>query len=239
MAPLILAWFHEENLRWKPSRIAEMLALLVCLLIVTELVFGGRFRTQVMQYALAFTFLPFFMWAAFRFGLRTTMSAVLLVSALGILGTIHGVGPFVREDLNESLILLQSFIGMCTVTILGMTAVLADRKRAEEVLHTVNQILQQRVGAGVQELTAVLRALKDSEERFRLLVESVQDYAVIMLDRNGSIASWNTGAERIKGYQAAEIIGRHFSFFYTPEDVVSRQTAMSFDCGSRCWAHRR
>jgi PAS domain S-box-containing protein len=221
VAPLILAWFHEENIDWKPSRVAEMLALLICLFIVTQLVFGGQFGTQVMQYALAFTFLPFFMWTAFRFGLRSTMSTVLLVSALGILGTIHGAGPFVREDLNESLFLLQSFIGMCAVTILGLTAVLADRKRAEEVLSTVNYVLKQRVGAGAQELTAVLRSLKDSEERFRLLVENVQDYAVFMLDRNGWIASWNTGAERIKGYQAAEIIGRHHSCFYTPEDMIT------------------
>jgi PAS domain S-box-containing protein len=63
--------------------------------------------------------------------------------------------------------------------------------------------------------------LKDSEERFRLLVDNVQDYAVCMLDRNGWIASWNTGAERIKGYLATEIIGRHYSCFYTPQDVVT------------------
>jgi PAS domain S-box-containing protein len=221
VAPLILAWFHEKHIDWKPSRIAEMSALLVCLSIVTELVFGGWFRTQVMQYALAFTLLPFFMWTAFRFGLWSAMSTVLFVSAVGILGTIYGVGPFVRADLNESLFLLQSFIGMCAVTILGMTAVLADRKRAEELLNTVNHILQQRVGASANELTTVLYALKDSEERFRLLVESVQDYAFFMLDRNGWIASWNTGAARITGYQAAEVIGRHFSCFYTSEDVVA------------------
>ena len=221
VTPLILAWFNEKPINWKPSRIAEMLTLLVCLLIVTQLVFGGWFRPQVLQYALAFTLLPFFMWTAFRFGLWSAMSTVLFVSAEGILGTIHGVGPFVRADLNESLFLLQSFIGMGAVTILGMTAVLADRRRVEELLNTVNHILQQRVGASANELTTVLYALKDSEERFRLLVESVQDYAVFMMDRNGWIASWNTGAARITGYQAAEVIGRHFSCFYTSEDVVT------------------
>jgi PAS domain S-box-containing protein len=59
------------------------------------------------------------------------------------------------------------------------------------------------------------------EERFRLLVDQVQDYAISMLDPDGNISSWNAGAERIKGYTRAEIIGRHSSLFYTPEDRAS------------------
>jgi len=62
-------------------------------------------------------------------------------------------------------------------------------------------------------------ALRESEERFRRLVDGVRDYAVLMLDPDGRIASWNQGAERIKGYKADEILGCHFSCFYPPEDV--------------------
>ena len=63
--------------------------------------------------------------------------------------------------------------------------------------------------------------LEASEERFRLLVERVADYAIFMLDPDGRVSSWNVGAERIKGYRADEIIGQHFSRFY-PEDAVRR-----------------
>src|ERR1700730_5391879 len=62
-------------------------------------------------------------------------------------------------------------------------------------------------------------ALRRSEERFRLLVEGAKDYAIFMLDPEGRVATWNSGAERIKGYCASEIIGRHFSSFYTEEDI--------------------
>ena len=62
-------------------------------------------------------------------------------------------------------------------------------------------------------------ALRESEERFRLLVDGVLDYAICMLNPEGVVTSWNLGARRIKGYEAAEIIGRHFSQFYTAEDI--------------------
>lgn len=62
------------------------------------------------------------------------------------------------------------------------------------------------------------RALMDSEERFRLLVQGVRDYAIYMLDPTGHISNWNSGAEAIKGYSAKEIVGEHFSRFYTEED---------------------
>lgn len=64
--------------------------------------------------------------------------------------------------------------------------------------------------------------LRQSEERFRLLVESVRDYAIFMLDPDGKVLTWNAGAERFKGYQASEIIGQHFSRFYPPEALARR-----------------
>jgi PAS domain S-box-containing protein len=64
--------------------------------------------------------------------------------------------------------------------------------------------------------------LRQSEERFRLLIDSVKDYAIFMLDPEGRVMSWNAGAERIKGYTSAEIVGRHFSLFY-PEEARRRK----------------
>ncbi|MDQ3364529.1 MAG: ATP-binding protein [Myxococcota bacterium] len=98
------------------------------------------------------------------------------------------------------------------------------------------------------------RELVRGEERFRLLVESVREYAIFMLDRDGHVESWNLGAQRLKGYSAADIIGRHFSVFYLPEDVASGKPARELEIatatgqyeeegwrlrqdGSRLWAN--
>ena len=79
-----------------------------------------------------------------------------------------------------------------------MAAIMAEPKRAMESLQ---------------------KAYKTSESHFRLLVGGIQDYAIFMLDPKGIVVSWNKGAEHIKGYKAQEIIGKHFSTFFLPEDV--------------------
>jgi PAS domain S-box-containing protein len=81
-------------------------------------------------------------------------------------------------------------------------------------------------------------ALRQSEERFRLLVQGVTDYAIYMLDPEGHVTNWNAGAQRIKGYTEAEIVGRHFSEFYTPEDREAGLPMQALDTAARPRHHR-
>src|SRR5713101_7047413 len=97
----------------------------------------------------------------------------------------------------------------------------------EERLRTIAD-LQQRT----QALEHALK-LRQSEERFRLLVEAVQDYAIFILDPDGHVVSWNNGAQRIKGYQAAEIIGKHFSCFYPPADLQNGKPRWELEVASK------
>ena len=102
----------------------------------------------------------------------------------------------------------------------NMLADLTDRKRAEGALHRLNHRLTQNIEMRTQELHEATARLDQSERQFRMLVQGVTDYAIFMLDPAGIVSSWNPGAERIKGYAADEIIGQHFSRFYSEEDLA-------------------
>jgi PAS domain S-box-containing protein len=91
------------------------------------------------------------------------------------------------------------------------------REQARELERRVEERTRE-----LQQANAALKtsneALRESEERFRSMIEGVKDYAIFRLDPQGRVLTWNAGAERIKGYRAEEIIGQHFSCFYSPED---------------------
>jgi PAS domain S-box-containing protein len=95
---------------------------------------------------------------------------------------------------------------------------ISERKTLEARLLALNESLEARVADRGRQLAAAAVELKETEQRFQLLIAGVTDYAIFMLDRTGHVVSWNAGAQRIKGYTEAEIVGEHFSRFYTAED---------------------
>jgi PAS domain S-box-containing protein len=123
---------------------------------------------------------------------------------------------------------IEPFLKMCaqhtsvvpSESYLGLSSV-------EERLRTIAQ-LQQRAQVLESKLT-----LQESEDRFRLLIEGVQDYAIFMLDPDGRVRNWNKGAKRIKGYDSSEIIGKHFSCFYPEEDLRNGKPAWELEVAER------
>ena len=127
----------------------------------------------------------------------------------------------------------QAFTGRPTRRSMGQTLSLYGRRKSgDEFAVDVSLNFERnatrglRVIAFVRDATARRRMeeeLRASEEGFRLLVEGAADHAIFMLDASGRVITWNPGAERIKAWRADEILGRHFSVFYLPEDVTSGQ----------------
>jgi PAS domain S-box-containing protein len=100
----------------------------------------------------------------------------------------------------------------------NMLVDITDQQEAEQANRDLARRLKQRVVERTRLAEANILSLHRSERYFQLLVSNVTDYAIFMLDPEGQITNWNTGAERIKGYRADEIIGQHFSRFYTEEE---------------------
>ncbi len=118
---------------------------------------------------------------------------------------------------------------------------IAARTAAEEELKVLNQSLERRAEERAQELARSLLRLEDTERRFLHFVEGVTDYAIYMLDPEGRVVNWNAGAERAKGYGRHEIVGRHFSTFYTLEDreIGLPQKALATAAGTGKYEVRR
>jgi PAS domain S-box-containing protein len=95
---------------------------------------------------------------------------------------------------------------------------IAARKEAEEKLQEINRTLEERVLERAEQLAASAIRIEETERHFRMLVQGVTDYAIFMLDPAGAVVNWNPGAARIKGYAREEIVGQHFSRFYTDQE---------------------
>ena len=110
---------------------------------------------------------------------------------------------------------IQAFQGGATDYVL--------KNRLEELAPAVQRALDNSEELARRRATE--EELRHSEASFRMLVENIKDYAIYRLDARGRVASWNEGAERLEGYAANEIIGRHFSIFFTPEDAAAGKPA--------------
>ncbi len=216
LAPLLLLW--HRNRKWDSEKNVEAGLLGLTTLLTTWAVFGF-FSSGSKDYPLTFLcFLPI-LWAAFRFDPRVTSSVIIVQSALAVWGTVNGYGPFVRLGPNESLILLQAFLGISSVVGLALATTVQERLRLLKEAEGSHLILERRVKERTEELTRSNVALRreilerrraegefcKGEERYRAVTETANE-AIITADSRGLILSFNLAAERMFGYSGGEVV---------------------------------
>jgi diguanylate cyclase (GGDEF)-like protein len=179
VTPLILLWRENPRLNWTREQIIELALLFLGLFLTAWVVFGGRFHSEVKNYPLEYLCIPFLIWAAFRFGRRKAATATCLLAAIAIWGTLQGYGPFSREALNTSLLLVQSFVGIVAVMSLILAAEVSERKRADERV-------QQLVATDPLTGLANYRQLIDTVElEIKRYGRSGRSFAILLLDLDG------------------------------------------------------
>ena len=178
-APLLLLWSQDHRLNWSERQILEAAVLFFSALLTAGIIFGPIFHAQIKNDPWTFLCFPFLVWAAFRFGTREAATMICLLCAVEVIGTAYGYGPFARESMNDSLLLLQSFIGLKALMILVFSAEVTERRRQEE--------------------HAKLLAVRDpltGLANYRLLMERIdieikrygrngQPFAILLLDMDG------------------------------------------------------
>jgi signal transduction histidine kinase len=132
VAPFLILWGRQPRPGWNGRQAGEALLIAVALTILGDVVFGVPFGLVARSYPFSFAFFPALAWAAFRLDPRATAAAVLGLAALAHWGTLAGKGPFVVDALNqnESLLFLQCFLAVTTMTMLALAATVDERRRA-------------------------------------------------------------------------------------------------------------
>ncbi|MGE3149838.1 MAG: MASE1 domain-containing protein, partial [Pseudorhodoplanes sp.] len=360
VTPVLLLWANSASNGLSALALTRTAIVLLATCAVGLLAFSPLIAQTPGRTALGFLAVAPLLWAALRQGPRDTATVSLLLAAFAIWGALANGGPFARANLNDSFLILLSFILSASVPSLALAADMAVRRRSEDDLRTSQGELDRRMRSRTEELTTTNRALaaevdrrkmmeaelrlqtahlaeaqrfvnlgswvweigpgtlswseqlfdiygvdpahfsgtfedfvkalhpddrervqaeitralrhgepfqieerivrpdgkirhlqssgevikdaqghavrmvgicqdvterrqvvsslRDTETQYRLIIESVHDYAIYILDPSGNISSWNTGAQRIKQFAAHEVLGSHFGRFYAPED---------------------
>jgi diguanylate cyclase (GGDEF)-like protein len=179
VTPLVLLWRENPRLNWTREQIVELVLLFLGLFFTVWIVFGGRFHSEVKNYPLEYLCIPFLVWAAFRFGRRKAATATCVLAGIAIWGTIHGFGPFSREALSTSLLLVQSFVGIVAVTNLALAAEVSEHKRGDE---RVKQLVTTDPLTGLANYRRLVDAVELEIKRYG---RSKKSFAILLLDLDG------------------------------------------------------
>jgi TolB-like protein/integral membrane sensor domain MASE1/class 3 adenylate cyclase/Flp pilus assembly protein TadD len=140
--PLILLWSVASKRRWNKKEAAEVGALLLLLVLLSGVAFGGWPAVSGQNYPIAFICGSVVIWTAFRFTQRETATGIFILSAIAVWGTLHGFGSFVRETENQSLLTLQWWMAVLTITAMALSAGMAERRRVEEELQQQKAVVE-------------------------------------------------------------------------------------------------
>jgi PAS domain S-box-containing protein len=354
VTPAIVLWARERWRAFGRNELVSVAVVVACAVVVGLIAFSPLLQRSEYSSPLGFLAILPLVWTALRRGPRDTATVSLILTGFTIWATLQHAGPFGHMGINESFLLLLTFMISLSVPSLALSADVAMRRASEEALRrtqaeldrrvrertaaladaniqlqeaqrladlgswswdirqdrvswsdqlfeiygvprqgfngTVNQFLsfvhpddrervedsidgalrsgtsfshEERIvrpdggvrflqstgevvrddaGAPIRMLGVCLdvterkraeRALRQSEQSYRLLLRGVRDYAIYMLDPRGHVLSWNAGAARIKGYEAEEIVGRNFEHFFIDEDRAAGEPARALEIAAR------
>ncbi len=208
IAPAILAWKYRDELVLEGRRI-EALLLWLSTTTMSVWVFGVAPFVGRQLYPLAYMVMPFLMWAAFRFGRVGASTAVLWVGGIAAWETSHGSGPFAVQNLNESLLLLQTFMGVVAMTTLVLSGALSEQRAAQNTLEARIEARTAELVESHAKLADSFARLQDSETlRDNLMHMIVHDLRMPLNALHYALRALNTAGELAPRQQSAMNVSR-------------------------------
>ena len=135
ITPLLVLWSVPVTQRkWNEKEVLEVSVLLLLLIVLGQIVFGGWLPISARNYPFSFICGPIVIWTAFRFTPRETATGIFILSSIAVWGTLNGFGPFVLRTENQSLLMLQAWTAALTITAMAIAAAIAERNRAQSAI---------------------------------------------------------------------------------------------------------
>ncbi|MBI2427257.1 MAG: PAS domain S-box protein [Ignavibacteriales bacterium] len=200
VTPLLLQLINAVKQQWTSARIAEYIFLLILLLVIAYVIFHARYFKEYLNYSFVYLVFPFTIWCSIRFGMTGAATSVYLVSLNAVISTQTQTGLFAAESYTTSIVLLDGFLVMLSMTSLGLAALVAERDAAE-------------------------RLLRRSEENYRIVAEHtgqlVYDYTI----STGHIL-WSGAIEDVTQYTATEFCSFDISLWENNIHPYDRSQAL-------------
>ncbi len=167
ITPFVISWSNEFKFKWNTHAAVEW-GVFISALLVIILILNFNPISETIQRSLPFLIVPFLLWLGFRFNLQITASGILLVSFLAIFFTIKNQGPFILEAEESSLLLLQIFIGIISISSIIIYATVHERTVAQRAMVEFNENLETKVKERTKELHEEIQMRKKTEEKIKV-----------------------------------------------------------------------
>ena len=240
VAPFLVVWSNRGIGTLRPQAWIKIGLVFAALVLAAGIAFWGPFVSSagVSDYPIAFLTLPMVVAAAFLAGQRGATAACVVCSVMAISGTASGLGPFFRGSVNESLLLLQSYLVVVSMTAMILAAVLKERNWAlhelrlsyENLDHRITERTRELSSANTQlkhaitELNQTQEALKQSERRHRTIVEECFDG--VFVQKGSTIVFANPRLHNMLGYRQGELEGlEHWRIYHPDYQELTRNRA--------------
>ncbi len=216
VAPAILLWANAPLHHMSKTGVVEAVAVIFVAAVIGVVAGGSVIDNHLpalLPYREAFAFLIFgpAVWAALRGNARDVATAALVFCGTAVWSVSAAAGALSVTDMHRSLVLLPALSVAALTVCLMLAAAAATRQQAQAALvatqdHLTSQLHQTQL------------AFRNLKQHFQIFIEGAADYAIFVLDPTGHVTSWNDNAQKIIGYGADEILGKHFGILYRPDE---------------------
>jgi PAS domain S-box-containing protein len=198
LVPFIVLWVTSPKIQLSIKKTFELICLIGLIGLTSKIAFGSLISLFPVSYPINFIIIPPLLWGAVRFKRKESAALMLLTAILATIGVLRGFSNFAISSVNESLVLLQSWLVVTSASILLLSVTLSEKKRTES-------------------------ALASREKYFRSLIEKNYD-AITTVDRNGKILYTSPSSSELFGYEMHEVVGLNgFDFLYPGEQDKAKE----------------